>query len=106
MSPWKPLDSDPGPRPVNDSLDSLARRLGAPRASSVEAVFARWEEVVGESVASHAQPRSLRRGTLVVAVDDPAWASELRSLIPAILERCAALAGADTVRKIDVRVRP
>jgi predicted nucleic acid-binding Zn ribbon protein len=101
---WKPLDDDTGPRRVKESLDPIARKLGAPRAAALEAVFARWTDVVGEIVAAHATPRSLRKGTLVVAVDDSAWATELRFLGPQIIERCAELAGPETVLKIEVRV--
>jgi predicted nucleic acid-binding Zn ribbon protein len=89
---------------VKESLDAIARRLGAPRADSLGALFNRWSEIVGEGIAAHATPRSLRRGTLIVAVDDPAWATELRSMTPMILERCAAVAGADMVARIEVRV--
>ncbi|HZN13654.1 MAG TPA: DUF721 domain-containing protein [Acidimicrobiales bacterium] len=106
MSPWKPLSEDPGPRRVAASLDAVTRRLGAPNAASLGAVFERWAEIVGEGVAGHARPRSLRRGTLIVDVDDTAWASELRFLVAQILERCVVVAGPDTVRKIDIKVRP
>jgi predicted nucleic acid-binding Zn ribbon protein len=105
MSPWKPLDGDPGPRPVSDSLDAVARRFGAPKASALEALFDRWAEVVGDAIAAHARPSSLRKGTLVVAVDDSAWATELRSLVPQIIERCALFAEAGTVERVDVKVR-
>lgn len=110
MSPknsnWKPLDEDGGPRPVRASLDALARKLGAPKASVLELLFDGWADVVGDAIASHAHPLALRNGALAVGVDNPAWATELRSLTPQILERCAALAGADVVTRIDVRVRP
>ncbi|MBA3655667.1 MAG: DUF721 domain-containing protein [Actinobacteria bacterium] len=104
MTPWKPLDEDSGPRPVAASLDSITRKLGAPKAKSLAAVFDRWVDVVGDGVAGHATPRALRNGVLVVAVDDPAWATELRFMAPTIIERCAAIAGPDAVTRIDVRV--
>ncbi len=106
MSPWKPLPEDDEPRPAKASLDRIVQKMGAPKAASLEAVFERWTDIVGEGVAAHARPRSLRNGTLVVAVDDPAWASELRFLGPQILAACTAVAGADTVRRIDVKVTP
>ena len=106
MSNWKPLDEDDGPRPVNASLDSIARRMGAPKASSLAALFDGWSDVVGPAVAAHAQPRTLKKGTLIVAVDDPAWATELRFRGPEIIERCTAVAGPDVVAKIEVRVVP
>jgi len=101
---WKPLDEDNGPKPVKASLDAIARRIGAPKASALVAVFDRWTEVVGPAIAAHAQPRTLKKGTLVVVVDDPAWATELRFRGPEIVEGCAVVAGADAVAKIEVRV--
>jgi predicted nucleic acid-binding Zn ribbon protein len=106
VSPWKPLDDGREPRPVKASLDRVVHKMGGPKAASLEAVFEGWAGIVGDAVAGHARPRSLRNGTLVVDVDDPAWASELRFLGPQILDRCAAAAGADTVRRIEVKVTP
>jgi predicted nucleic acid-binding Zn ribbon protein len=106
MSPWRPLERDDEPRPVRASLDRVIKKMGAPTASSLGAVFEGWADIVGEAVAAHARPRSLRNGTLVVDVDDPAWASELRFLGPQILDRCATAAGPDVVRRIEVKVTP
>jgi predicted nucleic acid-binding Zn ribbon protein len=104
LTNWKPLDEDQSPRPVRASLDALARRLGAPGAVALEALFDGWPDVVGEGVAAHTRPRSLRNGTLSVAVDSPAWATELRSLTAGILARCDEVAGPGVVTAIDVRV--
>ena len=41
-----------------------------------------------------------------MAVDDPAWAPELRFLEPRILERLQAVLGTSEVDRIEVRVRP
>ena len=106
MSPWRPLERDDEPRPVSASLDRIVGRMGAPRAAALSAVFDGWAAIVGEGVAAHARPRTLRKGTLVVDVDDGAWATELRSLGPRIIERCNAAAGPEIVEKIEVRVRP
>ena len=43
-------------------------------------VFGRWDEAVGDAVAAHVQPVKLDGTTLVVEVDDPAWATQLRFL--------------------------
>jgi hypothetical protein len=42
----------------------------------------------------------------VVAVSDPAWATQLRFLETTLLERLQAELGPDTVTVIEVRVRP
>jgi predicted nucleic acid-binding Zn ribbon protein len=68
-------------------------------------VFSRWEDVVGPAVAEHCRPSTLVRGTLVVEVDDPVWATQLRYLATTIIERLTDGAGPGAVTRIDVRVR-
>ena len=92
------------PRPVADSLEGLARRLGAPTAGALGAVFRQWEEAVGAAVAAHARPVSLADGVLVVAVDQPGWATQLRYLTNDLLTRLADVAGEGVVGRIDIRV--
>jgi predicted nucleic acid-binding Zn ribbon protein len=91
---------------VGESLDRVAGSLGVPRASTLSAVFASWAEMVGESVAQHSRPRSLRDGVLVVAVDEPAWATQLRWLEVDLLARLESAMGPGQVTRIEVRVQP
>jgi predicted nucleic acid-binding Zn ribbon protein len=101
LDAWEAVE----PRPVRESLDRIAARLGAPGTDVLGAVFGQWESTVGATVAAHSRPLSLTRGTLVVAVDDPAWATQLRFLGATILERLEALVGGGMVERIEVRVR-
>ncbi len=87
------------------SLNRLSASFGGPPAGVLTAVFASWDDVVGEGVAAHARPRSLRHGVLVVMVDDPVWATQLRWLESDLLARLASVAGEGTVTEIQVRVR-
>ena len=89
---------------MGESLDRVARRLGAPGARSLSAVFGHWDEIVGASVATHARPVSLRDGVLRVEVDEPGWATQLRYLAPDILRRCTEVAGPDVVVSVEVKV--
>jgi predicted nucleic acid-binding Zn ribbon protein len=70
-------------------------------------VFTRWEEVVGATLAGHATPVRVEAGVLVVAVDQPPWATQVRVLGPRILARVAELAGdrADRLDRVEVVVR-
>ena len=92
------------PRPVRESLEGLARRLGAPTASALGAVFSQWEDAVGPSVAAHARPVSLADGVLTVVVDQPGWATQLRYLTNDLLGRLTEVAGEGVVGRIDIRV--
>lgn len=109
--PWQPLGTPDGagsgdPRPVEASLDRVARRLGVGRAATLPAVFERWAELVGEGIASRTQPRSLRGTTLVVAVDDPSWATQLRWLEGDLLAQIEGVLGAGVVTALELVVRP
>jgi len=92
------------PRPLAESLDRVARRLGAPSPSVLTAVFARWEEMVGAAVATHAWPVSLSNGVLVVGVDQPAWATQLRYLGPELLRQLGSVLPGDAVSQVEVKV--
>jgi hypothetical protein len=70
------------------------------------AVSARWTDLVGETVAAHAEPCRLRDGVLVVGVHQPGWATQLRYLSPEIVERCRGALGSEAVREIEIRVLP
>lgn len=90
-------------------LDDVVRGLSppsrpAPSAATLGTVFSRWEEVVGDAVARHARPLRLEAGVLVVAVDQPPWATQVRTLAPRILAQVAELTG-ERLEGMEVVVR-
>lgn len=98
-----------GPQPITAALDEVLAALqpaGAPAtpAKTVGGVFARWEDAVGQGIADHARPVRLSDGVLVVEVDEPGWATQLRYLETDLLARIAAVAGPG-VTSIELRVR-
>ena len=104
---WRPLpenESERDPEPIGSALDRVARRLGAPTAHALSGLFQRWQELVGESIASHATPVSLKSGLLVVEVDSNAWATQLRFMTTELVERCCAELGEGAVKRIELRV--
>ena len=91
------------PVPISQSLDGVVRSLRGPSRQAVSGVFGRWVDAVGQQVADHVRPVKLDAGVLLVEVDEPAWATQVKFLTPTIIERLHATAGVD-VDKIDVRV--
>jgi predicted nucleic acid-binding Zn ribbon protein len=71
----------------------------------VKTVFSEWPAVAGPNLAAHAQPVALRDGELVVEVDDPAWASQLRWLEPELRARLEQLPGGPRIERIRFRLR-
>lgn len=98
--------SSPDPARIGEVLDRVLSALGTPGVRVSKTVFGDWEELVGASVAAHARPVSLDHGCLLVAVDDPGWATRFRYEQASLIERLAGELGAGLIERIDVRVSP
>jgi predicted nucleic acid-binding Zn ribbon protein len=85
---------------MGESLDRVAASLGIDHGLLTD-----WAQLVGPALAEHTRPRGLREGTLIVLVDDPAWATQLRWLEADLVARLNELVGPDRVQRIEVRVR-
>jgi predicted nucleic acid-binding Zn ribbon protein len=77
--------------------------LRGPSREAVSGLFGNWDEAVGEQVATHVRPIKLDEAVLVVEVDDPAWATQVKFLSSNIIARLHEVAGV-RVERIDVRV--
>lgn len=89
---------------LSDELDALLRRLGSESATVVAGVFGNWAQLVGDTVALHATPVKLESGRLLVEVDEPAWATQMRFLESEIISKLSTSTGS-TINGIDVRVK-
>ncbi|MHB8220190.1 MAG: DUF721 domain-containing protein [Acidimicrobiales bacterium] len=102
---------DRGPRPLRDGLDEAVDRLvapggpAAPSATTMATILSRWEEIAGVMLAGHARPVGMNGGTLVVATDHPARATQVRMMSAELLDRIRTVAG-DAPNGITVVVRP
>lgn len=91
------------PVPISDSLDGVVRSLRGPGRRAVGGVFGRWSDAVGAQISEHVRPIKLDAGVLVVEVDDPAWATQVKFLVPTIIERLREVAGVE-IERVEVRV--
>ena len=94
------------PRRVGDSLDRLSRSLSGVGAQPLVSVFTEWPKVVGDTLAAHCRPLALDGTRLVIAVDEPAWATQIRYLETELLGRLAEVVDGPPVASIEVRVSP
>jgi predicted nucleic acid-binding Zn ribbon protein len=101
------------PVPISESLSAVVRSLRNEPAGSepqlhlakqIGGVFGKWTEAVGEAVAEHVKPLKLDGTKLIVEVDDPAWATQLRFLESTLKERLRAVTGAQ-IETLEARVR-
>ena len=69
---------------------------------AVGSVISRWEELVGADVSAHCKPESFSDTTVQVRCDSTAWATQLRLLRQALIERFDAELGPGVVTRIEV----
>jgi len=96
------------PLSLHDCLDDVVRGLRGDTAADAHAMgslFSRWIDAVGQAVADHARPIKLDGDRIVVEVDEPGWATQLRFLEADVIARLRSVAGL-TVSRLDVRVKP
>jgi predicted nucleic acid-binding Zn ribbon protein len=99
--------SGPGPDTRDPQLfgavsSDLARSRGwSPRVAE-GSVFGRWPAVVGEQIAEHATPTSLRDGVLTVSAETTAWATQLRMMQSQLLAKIAASVGDEVVTTLKI----
>jgi hypothetical protein len=72
---WRPLDEDPGPRKIGESVDRVV-----PGARAFSQLLEQWPTIVGMSIAARFQPTALHGGTLVVSTDDGASIASVKWL--------------------------
>lgn len=90
------------PKSLGSALERLLSGLGAESNDMIELVE-RWPAVVGDSVASHSRPLKVAEGHLVVEVDDPRWATQMRFLESSIVSAASEVCGI-VLHRVDVRV--
>jgi predicted nucleic acid-binding Zn ribbon protein len=92
-------------RRLRESLAEIAADLHLDDPRAVGGVLEGWAAAVGETVAAHARPCTLREGILSVEVDSPEWATQLRYLEEDLLRRLGRSVPPGVVRGIRVVVR-
>ena len=106
---WQPGVASSEPTRPAVSLDTLVpsvmKALGLEKRLQESQVHFLWPHIVGADVARHAQPVSLRKGLLIIAVDHPVWLHELsRYHKPLLLKKVHERLGKNAVRDIVFRI--
>lgn len=95
----------PPPQRLGDDIDRVLAGLGAPPVAVLTTIVDRWAELIGPDAAQVCAPVSVEHGCLTIAVDQPAWVSQLRWMEADVLRRSAKLLGEGIVERIEVRGR-
>lgn len=76
--------------------------MGMTNVDSINALFVDWPEIVGEHLAQHCVPRSLRDQVLTIEATDQQWATELKWMTSLLIERCCVALGDDAVTEVRI----
>lgn len=87
------------------ALDRLLGDMGAPSTDALTVIFDQWAQIVGPTVAQHASPAALRDGTLVIVVQDPAWATQLKFLEAEIVAEVSSRLPRGGPERVEVQIR-
>lgn len=100
------LSRTSAPAPVGDALQQLLARRGWAERLSGATASQRWDEVVGEDLAGRCEPVRIAGGTLVVRAESQVWATQLRYLLPHLVENANTVLGGHQVRDVRLVVGP
>jgi Dna[CI] antecedent, DciA len=87
---------------LRDLLGGASARLGVDRPIETGRIWARWGAIVGDGIAEHAEPLSLRGGVLRIRATTPTWAAELAYLVEQIKDAVNAEIGRPLVTEVVV----
>ncbi|MEU5841083.1 DUF721 family protein [Rhodococcus sp. NPDC047139] len=90
------------PQPLGALSRSVAKQRGWSTHVSEGTVLGSWARVVGDDIASHAQPTTLRDGVLHISAESTAWATQLRMMQSQILAKIAAAVGHGVVKELRI----
>ena len=90
------------PQQFGDAIRAWLIEHGWQEQVAIGGIFGRWSRIVGERLAEHVRPCSYADGELVVAVDSPAWATQIRAMAPQLVRKLNEELGHGAVRVIKV----
>ena len=87
---------------LRDVLEGFSgpKGFGAPLDAGL--LWREWRSIVGEGIADHAEPTSLRSGVLRVRTDSPAWATEIGYLADVIKTEANRFLGKEVVTSVRI----
>lgn len=94
-----------GFRTIKEVLAAVLEELGLGEKVVVYRAVTDWPEIVGPQVARHTKALAVEDKTLVVAVDSPAWMTQLFYLKAQLLEKIANRIGSGRIVELRLVLR-
>jgi hypothetical protein len=88
------------PQSIHSILEKTLKALEIDVPLKTYSIVGAWNEIVGESVAEHSQPRSIRNQILFIDVAHPTWMQQLQFLKPTLLSQVNAFLGEPLIQDI------
>jgi hypothetical protein len=92
------------PQPLQSILEKTLKALEIDVPLKTYSTLGAWSEIVGESVAEHSQPRSIRNRILFIDVSHSTWMQQLQFLKPTLLEKINTFLGEPLIQDIRFRL--
>jgi len=88
------------PKHIGSILDGTLRALEIDVPLKAHSIWRAWEEIVGKSVALHAQPRSIHNRILFINVSHSTWTQQLQFLKSTLIEKINSYLGEPLIEDI------
>ena|SRR5665213_3009623 len=91
---------------LKSSVEAVLKYQGLESTSLLAKIAQIWPRIVGERMSSHALPSKIDGKELIVIVDHPAWATELRLMNSKIVKQLENELETPSINRLKVHVRP
>ena len=98
------MKRDNFPSPIKEVINQLFRKIGIEKKIKEKKALRMWKEAVGETIARHTSPVSIKKGNLFVKVDNSGWLSALTYLKEKIISEFNQRQGKNLIRDIYFRL--
>src|SRR5512135_1247214 len=88
------------PQSIQSILEKTLKTLEIDVPLKTYSILGVWNEIVGEPVAEHSKPRSVRNRILFVDVSHSTWMQQLQFLKPTLLDQLNGFLGEPLIRDI------
>lgn len=90
------------PELLGDVVDRLVTEQGWQQETAIATLTNSWESIVGSDVANHCAPAGFDGGTLRIAAESTAWATQLNLLKGTLFSKIETAIGVGIVTKITI----
>lgn len=90
--------------PIGEVLKGVVEKLNQAKKKDIFKIISVWPAVVGKEFARHTKPASLRKGTLMVFVDESAWLYQATLQKEKLFQALQKKIAAHQVRNIQFRI--